>query len=239
MLLGTEHRLQFRAGQGGGPLHDLQLLVALRVADDDVEHEAVELRFGERIGPFLFDGVLRGQHEERLGQMVRVGAGGDVVLLHRFEERRLRLRRSPVDLVGQDHVGENRTFQEDEFAPARLGIVLKDVGAGDVGRHQVGRELNALERQVQDLRDGADQQRLGQARHADEQAMAAAEEGHEQFLDHFLLADDDAADLLGHLLIGGGKITNGLGFGGRNGRIWLQRRDLQGGGRRSAGDCLF
>ena len=32
----------------------------------DLEHEAVELGFGQRIGAFLLDGVLRGQHEKRL-----------------------------------------------------------------------------------------------------------------------------------------------------------------------------
>ena len=42
--------------------------------------------------------------------------------------------------------------QEHELAPAGLRVVLEDVGAGDVGGHQVGRELDALERQVQDLR---------------------------------------------------------------------------------------
>ena len=64
------------------------------------------------------------------------------------------------------------------------------------------------------LRDGADQQRLGQAGHADQQAVAAAEQGHQQLLDDLVLADDDLADLLGHLLVGGGEIADGLRFGG-------------------------
>ena len=33
------------------------------------EHEPVELRLGQRIGAFLLDGVLRGQDEERIGQL--------------------------------------------------------------------------------------------------------------------------------------------------------------------------
>ena len=36
-----------------------------RIADHDVEHEPIELRLGQRIRAFLFDRVLRGQHEER------------------------------------------------------------------------------------------------------------------------------------------------------------------------------
>ena len=33
-----------------------------------------------------------------------------------------------------------------------VGVFFDDVGAGDVGRHQVGRELDALEHQAQRLR---------------------------------------------------------------------------------------
>ena len=41
---------------------------SLRIIDEDVEHEAVQLGLGQRIGALVLDGVLRGQHEERLGQ---------------------------------------------------------------------------------------------------------------------------------------------------------------------------
>ena len=42
----------------------------------------------------------------------------------------------------------------------------------------------------------ADHQRLGQPGHAFEHAMAAGEDGDQQLLDHFVLADDHAGDLL-------------------------------------------
>ena len=38
-----------------------------RVAHVQLEHEAVELRLGQRVGALLLDGVLRGQDEERRG----------------------------------------------------------------------------------------------------------------------------------------------------------------------------
>ncbi len=91
---------------------DLPFLGAAGVIDLDVEQEAVELRFGQRIGPFLLQRVLRGQHEERRGQRVHLAAGGDLPLLHRFEHGGLRLGRRAVDLVGQEHVGEERAGQE-------------------------------------------------------------------------------------------------------------------------------
>ena len=76
-----------------------------------------------------------------------------------------------------------------------VGILLDDVGAGDVGRHQVGRELDALEHQAQRLRQGAHQQRLGRAGQAGDQAMAADEQRDHDLLEHFFLADDHAPDL--------------------------------------------
>jgi len=80
-----------------------------------------------------------------------------------------------VDLVGEEDVGEDRAADEAELALAGLGLV-EDHRAGDVGRHEVRRELDALERHVEDLADGADHEGLGQAGDADEEAVAAGEE---------------------------------------------------------------
>jgi hypothetical protein len=64
---------------------------------------------------------------------------------------------------------------------------------GDVRRHQVGRELNPLEIEIEDVGDRLDQQRLRQAGHAGDEAMAAREERNQHLLDDFVLADDDLA----------------------------------------------
>src|SRR3546814_16883433 len=45
---------------------------------------------------------------------------------------------------------------------------------------------------------GLDQAGLGEARHADEQAMAAGQQGDQGLIDHRLLAEDDTADRLAH-----------------------------------------
>ena len=75
------------------------------------------------------------------------------------------------------------------------GVLLDDLGAGDVARHQVGGELDAVERQVQRLGDGLDHQRLGQAGHADQQGVAAGEDRGEDAVHDVLLADDALGDL--------------------------------------------
>ena len=53
------------------------------------------------------------------GSAMPLAADGDLLLLHRFEQRGLRLRRRAVDFVGQDDVGEDRPRQEPELARAR------------------------------------------------------------------------------------------------------------------------
>ena len=74
-------------------------------------------------------------------------------------------------------------------------VLVDDLGAGDVGGHQVGRELDALEGQVQRLRQRGDQQRLGQARHADEQAWPRVKMAMSSSSMTSFLADDDLAQL--------------------------------------------
>jgi hypothetical protein len=68
------------------------------------------------------------------------------------------------------------------LAGGRVG--LQHLGADDVGGHQVGGELDALELKVQHLRDGADHQRLGHAGQADQQRVAAGDDAHEHLVEH-------------------------------------------------------
>ena len=72
---------------------------------------------------------------------------GDRALLHRLEQRRLRLGRGAVDLVGEHDVGEDRARLELETPCAPRSSSAMIVRADDVGRHQVGRELDARKRQ--------------------------------------------------------------------------------------------
>jgi hypothetical protein len=67
--------------------------------------------------------------------------------------------------VGEDWAREHHRRR-------RSPVLLDEVGAGDV-QASVRRELNAVELQVDDLGQRRDEQRLGQAGHADNQAVAA------------------------------------------------------------------
>src|SRR2546430_2298141 len=131
----TRHRtLEVRIQDGRGRPHDVELFIVGRVVDDDMEHEAVELRFGQRVRALELDRVLGGENEERLRERVGAPLDRDAVLLHRLEQRRLRLRRGAVDLVGEHDVGEDGTWREDHLPASRRGILLDQIRPRDVGR---------------------------------------------------------------------------------------------------------
>ena len=145
-------------------------------------------------------------------------ADRDLALLHHLEQRRLDLGRGAVDLVGEQEVREDGALLDVERA--LVGAV--DARPDEVGRHQVRRELDALERAAEDVGEGLDGQRLGQAGHAFEEKVAAGQQADEDPLEHRVLADDDSPDLE-HDRFGGGARVGRVGEGaqvgaGRGGR---------------------
>ena len=115
------------------------------------------------------------------------------MLLHRLEQRRLGARAGPVDLVRHQQLGEDRAFEEAERA-APVGGLVEDLRAEDVGRHQVGRELHAPRVEPEHDPKRLDELRLGEARHADEQPVAAGQDRDEGEVDDPLLPEDDRVD---------------------------------------------
>ncbi len=131
---------------------------------------------------------------------MHVAGDGDRALLHRFQHRRLRFGRGAIDFVGQADLREDRSALEFEESPA-IGRFHHHVRAQDIGGHQIGRELDAREVQIEHFGQRAHQQRFAQARHAFQQAMAADEQAREHAVHHFVVPHDHAADLLAHGLI--------------------------------------
>src|SRR5207249_219524 len=68
--------------------------------------------------------------------------------------------------------------------------------SSDVGRHQIGRELDALEFDVEDERQGAYQQRLRRPGHTFEQHVAAGEQAHERLARGRLLSQNHSVERL-------------------------------------------
>ena len=133
-----------RAGQSARARHqieDLTFLLAVRVADAQFQHETVHLRFRQRISPFLLDRILRGEHEERFFKFERLIADGDLLFLHRFEQRALDLGGRAIDFVGEHEMGEDGAAPRGE----RAGLRIVNLRADDIGGQHVRRELQSRE----------------------------------------------------------------------------------------------
>src|SRR5690606_36368132 len=123
----------------------------------------------------------------------RLAGEGYAAFLHSLKQRGLSFGCGPVDLVGQDDVAEDRAFLE---LKASMPVLLDhDVGAGDVGRHQVRRELDATEGYVYGIGKCSDQHGLAQPGYAFEQNVTADDETDQGLVDDFTVTDDDLADL--------------------------------------------
>ena len=173
------------------PLQHLPLFVRAGIAHLDLEQKTVELRFGQRISAFKVDGILRGENSEPSGQRPRDAVAGHLALFHAFQQRGLGAGWHAVDFVDQQQVGEDRAGVKGECIRARS----EDGGAQNVGGHQVGRSLHALEAEPQQPAHRFHDQRLGDAGHAFEQRMPLREHGHQNFADHLVLPCDHASQL--------------------------------------------
>ena len=145
--------------------------------------------------PLLFHGVLRGHHDKRLGQLDGAVAHRHLVLLHRFQQGRLRLGRGTVDLVGQDEVSYHRSVLEHQLVSAAF-LFVQHHRAHDVGRHKIGRELNPGEFELQGRRQRTRQQRLADTRHPFQQRMTVAQQRRQQRLDNLVVPHEDLLHLL-------------------------------------------
>ena len=104
---------------------------------------------------------------------------------HRLEQCGLRLRRCAVDLVGEQEIGEHGPGLELEAARR----IAEDVHTGDIGRHEVGRELDAREANAERCGEHAREQRLRGTGHAFDEHVSAREERGEDLIDHVVLAE--------------------------------------------------
>src|SRR5258705_3710467 len=171
-------------------LEDLPLLVRARISDRYANQKAVELRIGERIRALELDRVLRRDDQERRLEPEGLPFHRHLRLLHRLQQRGLGLGGRPVDLVGQQEVGEDGTRTKLE---ASLALIEQEA-PGDVRGKEIGRALKALERQAERLGEEPRDQRLGEARIVLDQDVAARENPGEDALEHVALADDHARE---------------------------------------------
>src|SRR4051794_23347118 len=117
----------------------------------------------------------------------------NLVLIHRLKQRTLCFRRGAVDLVGQHDLGDYRAGSKLELA----ALLVEDRDTGDIGRQQVGRELDALKRAADRARDRLRQHSLAGARYIFQQHMAFADQRDQHQLNRLTLADNYFFDIRG------------------------------------------
>ena len=143
------------------------------------------------------------------------------------EQGRLHLGGGAVDLVGEQQLSEDGALAGHELA----GALVVDEGADEVGRQQVGSELDALEADRQRPRQGLDGQRLGEAGDPLDQQVAAAEHADQHAVDEVLLADQYLAQL-GFDLAEGERLLGEPVLEVAAGKGWRGGCRLHGSGRR-------
>ena len=191
-LLRREARRQrFEHATPIGRAEHRALGIAIRIAEAHAQHEAVELRIGQRIGAGEVERILRRDHEERRWQSMGDAVDRHLFLGHRFEQRALRLRHRTVDFVGKQQLREQGSRMKLEA----IGIALEDADADDVRGQQVGGELHALETESQRRRQRVRERGLADAGQILDQQMAAGEQADEGEADLAALAEDDGVDL--------------------------------------------
>ena len=102
------------------------------IADVQLQHEAIELRFRKLIGAFLFERILRRENKKRIGEGICFLANRHLALLHRFEQRALHFGRRAIDFVRQNQIRKERAELRRELARARI----INERADQIGRQQ-------------------------------------------------------------------------------------------------------
>ena len=123
------------------------------------------------------------------GKRVRHAVNGDLRFGHRLEQRRLGLGRGPVDLVGQQQLGEDRARTKDQFTGTQRHR------PGQVGGEHVGSELGSAEIEAEGAGGSIGEQGLGGTGNAFEEDVTAHYHRHQQCVDGRDLTDHHFPDL--------------------------------------------
>src|SRR5439155_13647412 len=136
-----KHRLQFFEHLAA--IHSQEhgaLAGAIRHAQFDPHQKTVELRFGQWKSTDLMLRILGRDYKKRFGQLIRNAVDRDLVFLHCFKQRALRLGGGAIYLVDQHDLRKERAAMKHE---PLLGSI-EDGIAESIRRQQVTRKLDAL-----------------------------------------------------------------------------------------------
>ena len=160
------------------------------IVDQDLHEESIELSFRERIGSLMFDRILGRENEEGFRQFECRITDGDMFLFHSFEERRLDLRWSTVDLISEEDLSKDRSLPEFEF-PSICSI---DLCSSEVRGKEVRSEGNTLESITKNPCKCLDREGLPESRNSFDEYMSSGKERDDDTTDEVILTDDCPTD---------------------------------------------
>ena len=155
----------------------------------------------------MFDRVLGGDDVEMTTQRVIRAVDRDRSLIHRLQQGGLGLGRRAVDLVRQQDVGEDRPLHE----PECIGAEIEQIGAQDIARHQVRRELDTPEIERKSRGETAREEGLCRTRRPFQEHMATRKDGDQQLINNPVLAMDRLTDFRAQRLGALGELFKGEG----------------------------
>jgi hypothetical protein len=100
-----------------------------------------------------------------------------------FQQRRLRFRRSAVDLIGEQEICKHRTLLEFEFLS--MGVI--NGHTQDIARKHVAGALQPVKIAVHRSRQGLRERRFPDTRHVFDQKMPAGQQANPRQTHHFRL----------------------------------------------------
>ena len=110
--------------------HHLSLLFLAGIIKQDLQHETIELRLGQRIGAFILNRVFSREHGKNRRQLMSFAVDRHLPLFHCFQQSGLRLGRRAIDFVGQQYVGEDRALAQIELEVATLKTLVPVMSEG-------------------------------------------------------------------------------------------------------------
>ena len=218
-----------------------ELLGRRWVADQHLDHEAVDLRLGQRVRALGLDRVLGREHEERARGPVKVSRPivtwrscitSSSALCTLAGARLISSASSRLVKTGPSDVVNSPVFWLKMRVPTRSAGTRSGVN---------WMRLNSPPIDVGERLDG---HRLGEAGHAFDEQVAARQQRDDQPLEQVVLADDDLLDLVEHALHRRGAVAvlvRGVVVHSRLGPLALstaagrrRRRDVDGDGEADA-----
>jgi len=134
--------------------------------------------------------------KKRDGQQMRVAVDGDLSLLHRLEERALRLGRRAIHFIGQEHLRKDWAPVKDKLPRGRIENGITQ----DIGGQQVARELHASEFEAKNPGQRVRQRRLAHAGDVLDQQMSARQQTTEGHANSMVLAQKDRIEPGQHII---------------------------------------